>query len=120
MNFYSNPDGFTQIITFKALAHLRSHNYDNNTKSHWSHFLCILSRKINHINNSSQTTRPIFNHASFPALYKSRNLAHNFVTVIGLHHPDYQRVMVVYWKEQAIDVSVMDGDESQPKLEDSV
>jgi hypothetical protein len=47
------------------------------------------------------------------SLYKSRNLAHNFVTVIGLYHPDYQRVVVVYWKEQAVDISVMDGDESQ-------
>jgi hypothetical protein len=51
------------------------------------------------------------------SLYKSRNLAHNFVTVIGLHHPDYKRVMVVYWKEQAVDVSVMDGDESQRESE---
>jgi hypothetical protein len=47
------------------------------------------------------------------SLYKSRNLAHNSVTVIGLYHPDYQRVVVVYWKEQAVDISVMDGDESQ-------
>jgi hypothetical protein len=81
-------------------------------------------------NNSSYKRRPgwpIFNHAasffllSLPLSIRAETLPTTLSQSYGRTIPITSVcVMVVYWKEQAVDVSVMDGDESHGENQKSI